>query len=224
MIYKYLIIAFVLIISLSKASANTTDSLPGKRIGEIGIQANQLVKQALSFSGNTVPFANPYLLNGKFYLSPTSKLAMRMGFGMTIDIGNTNTATSNSISRLNSFDFRIGMDKRSKLYKNLYLISGWDFLLGVGSHIIRSNFNGNNNSSRTSTTSFKMGGGPMMGIEYYINPAFKFGIEGTYYATIYSNTTTNNSLGRTTDVGFNFTMSPPAVLFFSYILYSKPKK
>lgn len=156
---------------------------------EIALQANQLLKQLLSFGGNTVPFSNPYLFSYNI-LSKNGKWGFRSGFGYTLSIGSTSSPTSTVNSNLNNFDVRIGFMNKKKLYKNFYAYTGADYIIGLAANTTRSRFSQINTAARTSTIEFKNGAGPILGCEYYINPRLKIGTEATYYMTLNINSIT----------------------------------
>jgi hypothetical protein len=82
----------------------------------IGLQANQLIRQLLSFGGNSSAVVNPYLLT----YSINSKTT---GFGFAAGIGYSSIKTrgtdvfASTISTVNDFALRFGVEKKSYLSK-----------------------------------------------------------------------------------------------------------
>jgi hypothetical protein len=181
----------------------------------IGLQANQLVRQLLSFGGNNSAITNPYALT----YSVNSKAT---GFGFATGIGYSSVQSKNSdvftstTSKVNDFAWRFGLEKKTYILRNWLLSFGGDVLIEANKAETTTT-NGPGNPSTSVTTKEKRSGfGPRVSLNYQLNNKLFIGTEASYYFkwTNHTQETTGMSLPNPPSSSLkssSFTL--PAVLF-----------
>jgi opacity protein-like surface antigen len=208
----------LLLIACGPASAQTPVNavVPALPRHELGVQANQLLRQIASFGNSSVPFSNPFILSYKA-VSKKGKSVFRSGFGYTFNTINVSNSSLNTNSVLNSFDLRLGQEWRRNFTNRILFFYGYDVLFGFASNKTKA-------SSFTSiTTNSNFGFGPLIGIDYYFTKRLKIGTEANYYLTINTQRIRSGLVsGSQTAINALFTLSPPAVLYLSFIFNQRP--
>lgn len=144
-----------------------------------GLQANQLIRQLLSFGGNSSPVTNPYLL----IYSVNSK---SNGFGFATGLGYSSIQTkstdnfSNVVSKVNDFAWRFGLEKKTYLSKRWMIGFGGDILVESNKAETVANIGQNPNPTVT-TTSKRNGFGPRLSLNYQFHDKLLIGTEASFY-------------------------------------------
>jgi hypothetical protein len=148
----------------------------------VGLQANQLLRQLLNFSGNASGVNNPYLINYSVVES-SSKMGVNIGFGYNIDQAKTGDITNERDSKTNELFLRVGFEKKMSLSKRWLLGLGADVLLQKEKSETTSKTIFGNGKSVINTTSNQngFGGGPRCTLSYFITNRILIGTEATYY-------------------------------------------
>ena len=145
----------------------------------VGLQANQLIRQILSFGGNSSAIVNPYLLT----YSVNSKAT---GFGFATGIGyssiqsRTSDVFSNTVSKVNDFALRAGIEKKTYISKRWMLGIGGDILVEQNKAETTAN-TGQSPIPKTTTTSSRKGFGPRVMLNYQFHDKLLVGTEASFY-------------------------------------------
>jgi hypothetical protein len=180
MINKTMATIFMACVSLYCSAQS--DSVSRKAEHYVGLQANQLLRQLLNFSGSGSGVNNPYLLNYSVVES-TSKIGANIGLGYNIDQSKTGDVTNERDTKANELFFRMGFEKKMSLSKKWLLGLGADVLLQKQKNETTSKTNFGGGKSVISTTSNQngVGGGPRCTLSYFITSRILIGTEATYY-------------------------------------------
>jgi len=172
---------------VSIINAQNTDSLKITK-NEIGIDATSFIKNILDFSQNGNYYVNTYLVSYKRFFNKT---AFRFGLGVNYstkqDTGGYNS-NSNYKNENFSINTRYGVEFRQDFWGKWSFYYGADFIFGY-SQSISHNFSSSNGTPDTKRKGFDIGGGPILGLEFYINKKLSLSTEGSLYY-IYSKTDT----------------------------------
>ena len=144
-----------------------------------GLQANQLIRQLLSFGGNSSPVTNPYLL----VYSVNSK-SNGVGFATGIGISSIQTKTTdnftNVTSKVNDLAWRFGLEKKTYLSRRWLFSFGTDVLVESNKAETTSS-SGSSNNPTVTTTKKAFGFGPRVGLNYQFHDRLLIGTEASYY-------------------------------------------
>lgn len=161
------------------------DSLQSGQFQLVGLQANQLIKQVLSFGGGSPAVNNPYLINYSFNNQQTG---WGMAFGLGFDIRNSKDGDefNERETKINQFQFRIGLDHKKSI--NERLILGWGFDLTredvTNETVNTTRFDANNTQKVTTLTERKGWGlGPRVFFGVAITQRILVSTEASYYLT-----------------------------------------
>ncbi len=166
------------------AQEQPAEDLPSERPTKtvyhyVGLQANQLIRQLLSFGGNSSAVTNPYILTW----SVNSK---SNGFGFATGIGYSSIQTkstdvfSSTISKVNDFAWRFGLEKKQYLSRKWLAGFGGDFLVEKNKAETVSNTGGSANPTVTTTTS-RLGFGPRVTLNWQFHDKLMIGTEASFY-------------------------------------------
>ncbi|HMJ70530.1 MAG TPA: hypothetical protein VK508_16610 [Cyclobacteriaceae bacterium] len=221
MFYRILICLILLIVGHSLVAQNRPagDPLPEpstrKASHYIGLQANQLLRQLISFGGNSSPVTNPYLL-------VYSVNSLSTGFGFATGLGYSSIQTksndnfTNVISKVNDFAWRFGLEKKKYLSKNWLISFGGDILIESSKAETTSTTNGSSSVSTVITESKRSGFGPRASLNYQFHNRLLVGTEASYYFKWINQKQTSTGTGQPNDNGTklrSFSFSLPAVVF-----------
>lgn len=183
----------------------------------IGIQANQLIRQLISFGGNNSAITNPYLLTYTVNSKATGwGFATGLGYS-SIQQKNTDVFVSTT-SKIDDFAWRIGGEKK------VYLSRHWLSSLGVDV-LIESNkaetvTNSGQTPNPTTTTTIKRNGfGPRASLNYQFNHRLLVGTEASFYFKWIEQSTTATGFGGGTNPNAadaklrSFSFTVPAAIF-----------
>lgn len=181
----------------------------------IGLQANQLIRQILSFGGNSSPVTNPYLLTYSVNAKKNG-LGLATGLGYSSIQTKTNDVFNNTISKVDDISFRIGMEKKS------YLSKRW--MVGFGGDILIENNKAETTTTPSGSSSFSVttkinryGFGPRASLNYHFHDKILIGTETSFYLKWITQDQESTGQGAPTNPpstklrSFAFTL--PAVLF-----------
>jgi len=182
-------IVFALCLLFAGSSiAQTTEEIKEKiRFGEmpkgsitheVGINSTFFIANFISFSGNIPNLVSPYALHYKMWVG---RHGLRVGLGANFreqreDATSTTGAFTSTTTQV---DARIGYEFQ------LPLARGWNMYFGadlVYQYALSSQKNNSGFATvETSTTGNTLGGGPVLGIQFFINDRISLGTETTCY-------------------------------------------
>jgi hypothetical protein len=146
----------------------------------IGLQANQLLRQLISFGGNSTPVNNPYLLT----YSVNSKAN---GFGFSTGLG-ASAATSQSndnfitvSTKSSDLAWRFGLEQKKYLSKHWLIGFGADVLVEWSKSETTSQQGIGNPQVKITTKTNRSGFGPRASIAFQFHDRLLVGTEGAYY-------------------------------------------
>lgn len=181
----------------------------------IGLQANQLIRQLLSFGGNSSAVTNPYLLTWSFNNKSTG-VGMASGLGYSSIQTRTNDVFNNTISKVDDFAFRVGVEKKSYLTRRWLVSFGGDLLIENNKAETTTSVVGGSSVSVT-TTAKRYGFGPRASLNYQINDKLLLGTESSFYLKWITQNQESTGQGVPTNPPAtklrSFTFTLPAVLF-----------
>jgi hypothetical protein len=181
----------------------------------IGLQANQLIKNLLSFGGTSTAITNPYLL----VYSVNSK-ATGVGFSTGIGLSSIQSKSTDNFvsvtSKNNDLAWRFGLEDKNYLSRHWLFSYGLDILLEGNKSETISNTGVTPNPTITTTVK-RYGFGPRVSLNYQFHERIMIGTEASYYLKWIDQKTkvTNVSNIQPDNTGklkqFQFTL--PAVIF-----------
>ncbi len=171
----------------------------------LGVQANQLIRQLLNFSGTNAVIDNPYLIAYSVN-SKKSGFGFSSGLGFSINEISDGDQTNKRTSKINNLSLRIGFEKKSNLGKKWYVSWGFDI-----THDDLKNETTNTQSpdlsnpaikflSNTTNKTSSWGFGPRFTLNFRITDKIILGTEANYY---YKSGTTSSE-ASTTNTFFGF--------------------
>ncbi len=138
---------------------------------EIALNATNLLSNLFSLSNDNLSTPYTFVYRHKF----TEKFGIHFGLGADLTREEDVLGGSNLVAKSVLYDARFGIDKIIPITKKLNFIFGLDAIAG----------NAKNSSSSTgfdlTTSSFKLGGGPAIRIQYHLNDRVVFMTEGLFY-------------------------------------------
>ena len=163
-----------------------TDSVRTKKFNHyIGVQANELMRQLFNFSESNTVIDNPYFL--VYSISKSNFWGLHAGFGYQYDRTVDKLLPINRETKVEKFDFRVGVEKKFTIGKRFEGGVSLDF---AGSHELDKTTNitvvslGSQIDSSVSTVTDKItgfGGGPQFSVGYRITEKILLGTEATIY-------------------------------------------
>ena len=147
----------------------------GEKYSEVGINATSFVNEFISINSNDAAIGD-YMIAYKYHFG--SK-ALRLGLGGSFsqadeDTDGNGTRTTND----NSLDIRIGYEWNKKITNKWSFYSGMDI---IGATDFNSSVSDNFERVETSTRTTVVGGGPVLGIQFFINSHISLMTEGSLY-------------------------------------------
>ena len=185
-----------------------------EKYSEVGINATSFINEFISLNSNNASIGD-YMISYKYHFG--SK-ALRFGLGGEFsstdeDTGGNGTRTTKN----NSFDFRMGYEWNKKVSKRWAFYTGVD-LVASNDFSVSSAENFEVTETTTRTTSY--GGGPILGIQFFINSHISLQTEGSlYYRHSIINEKTDFSISSefnidVTDNRDDLNFGLPTALFF----------
>lgn len=200
-------------------SVETTEPVPSTSSVShyIGLQANQLLRQLISFGGNSSAVSNPYLLT----YSVNSRTS---GFGFSTGIGLSSVTTKSTdnftsvVSSVNDFAWRFGLEKKKYLSKHWLFGFGGDVVIDLNKTETKSLTGSGNPETRITTNTHRAGLGPRASLALQFHDRLMVGTEAAYYFKWGNEEQTSSGTGQPNDPGtkvksFNFSL--PAVIFLT---------
>lgn len=215
------ILTFIISTDLrSQSDSDDDDIIPidemvsKERFSEFGINATTFINEFISLNSNDADLGN-YMLTYKYHLG---NQAIRAGFGGRYSQSDEDTdGNGNRVALDNSIHGRVGYEL------NKSISTKWNFYIGV-------DLIGGFNKTETTTNNFEnvkitkeetyFGGGPVIGIQFFLNSHISLATEGSLY---YRNITnfekeefSNNSMFNTENMSTNNVadFGLPTALFF----------
>lgn len=146
-----------------------------EKYSEVGINATSFINEFISLNSNDAAIGD-YMITYKYHFG--SK-ALRFGLGgnfSQVDEDTDGNGTRNTNS--NSFDIRLGYEWNKKITNRWAFYSGMDI---VGGNDFSSSVSDNFERVETSTRTTTFGGGPILGIQFFINSHISLMTEGSLY-------------------------------------------
>jgi hypothetical protein len=212
-----LIIAHTLVVAQTRPTEEIQENAPARKSSHyIGIQANQLLRQLISFGGNSSPVSNPYSL----VYSVNSNVN---GFGLTTGLGysaqdsKTTDQFSSITTKTSEFAWRIGLEKRTYLSRHWLIGLGGDIL--VESAKTETSNKGNGVTTSITTDSKRSGFGPRVSLNFQFHRRLMVGTEAAYYFRWIKQKQTSIGTGQANDPATSlrsFAFTLPAVIFLTF--------
>lgn len=160
----------------------------------LGVQANQLIRQLLNFSGANAVIDNPYLIAYSVNSKKTG-LGFSSGLGFSINEISDGDQTNRRTTKINNVSLRLGFEKKSNLGKKWYVSWGFDI-----THDDFKNETSNTQSpdlsnpavkfvSNTTNQTSSWGVGPRFTLNFRVTDRIILGTEANYYYKSGSNST-----------------------------------
>jgi len=179
----FLLISFF-VVSATFAVAQD-DRLTTKTTHHVGLQANQLLNQILSFDGADA-VTNPYLIR---YSIRNHKNQNDFNFGLGLDFLLDEDLDDNLKNENITLNFRAGYALNRKIGKRIEAGVSFDALFdlqNIRTVAVNSFNNGNfvdSTITKTTTDITGFGFGPRFLFDYYVTPRLKIGAESSLYFT-----------------------------------------
>ena len=147
-----------------------------------GIQANELLRELMSFGGTRPDIDNPYFVVYSFNSTQSSWTGMNIGLGIqsfTTILDDDNAAVERE-TKVRRFDFRVGYDKKYFVGRKFMASLGIDalFSLGKDETISDDEFSP---LSEIRTSHSGIGLGPRLTFSYFVTDKILLMTESTYY-------------------------------------------
>lgn len=183
----------------------------------IGLQANQLIRQLLSFGGNSSAIVNPYLLTYSVN-SKTTGVGFAAGLGYSSIKTKSTDVFVNTTSTVNDLALRVGIEKKSYLSKRWMAGFGADILAESNKAESETNTGNPSQNPKVTTTTSRFGFGPRVTLNWQFHDKILLGTEASFYFKWISQEQTSQNTGMNNQPkeslrSFAFTL--PAVLFVS---------
>lgn len=221
---KNAIVAIALIcVSTTIYAQDVPENTPerGRTNFYLGLQANQLIKEVFNFSSSSSAVNNPFLLS--LGINGPSGWGANFGIGLSLNQFETENDTDIRKTTSNSFNFRIGFEKKWNIGKKIGASAGVDMLFSKSKSETKSEFVGGGSSSASTSKSDVIGGGigPRITLNYSITDRILIGTESTYYfITSKSDNTFNSGVitnpSESTAKSKTLIFNAPVVLFLMY--------
>lgn len=146
-----------------------------EKYSEVGINATSFINEFISLNSNDAAIGD-YMISYKYHFG--SK-ALRLGLGGSFsqvdeDTDGNGTRTTNN----NTFDIRLGYEWNKRITKRWGFYTGMDILAG---NDFISSVSDNFERVETSTRTTIVGGGPVLGVQFFINSHISLMTEGSLY-------------------------------------------
>lgn len=179
----------------------------------IGFQANELVRQLLSFSDTSIP-DNPYFVNyTRIYENGGG---FNIGFAYQADEFSQEINFNSLTTEISNLALRFGYEKKAQIDKRFNYSIAFDFLIEslTNKTTTEDNFGGSDITTETSTSGFGLG--PRFTLNYAVTDRIMIGTEANYYFKSLTEKFENSLIAEddeSTIQRFDFT--PPAVLWLT---------
>lgn len=156
--------------------AQDGDMMKKETYHELGINVTTFINEFVSLNNNDADLGD-YMVTYKYHFGQT---ALRFGLGGRLtqlnedNVGGATRKTNNS-----QFDIRVGYEWKKPITKKWAFYTGIDAIASSDRDVSIANSSVDEVTSTQSTTSF--GGGPILGIQFFINSHISLGTEGSFY-------------------------------------------
>lgn len=219
---RLLALQLVLLLTNAVAQSSSTDSLfiPRKtHYKYIGIQANLLLQQFISFNSNSSINTNPYIFSySKNNLSTGKGFVFGTGFSIS-ERSNNDGVASSTIQDINA-TFRVGSDRKYYKYDKFIPITGIETSFGTIYNKTRTRLNQSITNTETVIETTKFFAGPSFrgGLLYALSKHVLIGSEFFFNVQIaFSSTNTNINPGVVQSFApINVGFQAPTALFLVF--------
>jgi hypothetical protein len=184
----------------------------------LGIQANLLLQQFISFNSNSSINSNPYIFSySKNKIKTGSGFAFGTGFNISENSSNDGVSASN-VKNVN-FSFRIGYEKKYLQQERFIPFWGVEFGAGALSNIVTSSLaqSFNTNKVRTETDKFFAGPAFRAGLLVAFTKHILIGTEFYFNAQVAITETNSSGFGSDQAIApLNIGFQAPTALFLAF--------
>ena len=145
-----------------------------------GVQANQLLRQLLNFGGTSPTVNNPYLMVYSLN-SKTTGFGLSLGLGYNYNQSRSGDGFSNTISTLNDFSFRFGLEDKTWFAKRWMASWGVDLVFDSDKSKTVASSAGGTQPITTETKLSGSGVGPRITLNFLAHEKIVIGTEASYY-------------------------------------------
>ena len=219
-----LVILLTSICSFSHAQQQHSDSskTPSTHYKYLGIQANLLLQQFISFNSNSSINTNPYLFSYSKNNIKTGE-GLVFGTGFNINDNSSNDGVSETSVKNVNVTFRLGYEKKYLQHEKFIPFWGVEVGAGVVYNKVVSRLNQSFNNNTTTAETFKMFAGPSfrsgllfaLSKHILLGTEFFFNAQVAYTETGNSNASSNGSSSQNI-APFNIGFQVPTALFLVF--------
>jgi hypothetical protein len=225
----------VVLLLLFGSTFAQVDSVGGKSVHYIGVQANQLIRQIFNFSNSNVAVNNPYLLTYSVN-SGRSGHGLNIGLGYFLSELKDGDLMNKRETSISNLSFRVGWERKRTFGRNWITSYGVDITLARNNNETTNSTDTEFNKSKITTKSSVNGTGfgPRVTLNYMFSPKLMVGTEVNYYFTRQKNSlditssittqqwdpftqqmvmVTTTDSDETEDKTKRFELSPPVAIF-----------
>ena len=170
-----LIFFSILVFSPQSLLAQDEEMVTKEKFSEFGINATGFINEFISLNSNDSDLGD-YMITYKYHVGKT---AWRFGLGGKFSQINDDTeGGGNRETKDNALDFRVGFEVKKKISKRWSFYTGLDAIIGM-EQSKSSTFNFEEVKITNNSTTY--GGGPVVGIQFFINSHISLATEGSLY-------------------------------------------
>lgn len=180
----------------------------------IGLQANQLLRQILSF-GNSGAVTNPYLFTYSAN-SRTTGVGFSTGIGLSSVTTKTTDNFTNTVSNVNDFAWRFGLEKKKYFSKYWLFGIGGDVVIDLSKAETTARSGTGGLETQVTTNTRRGGLGPRASLAFQFSERLLVGTEGAYYFKWGNTEQTSKGTGQPNDPGTkvrSFAFALPTAVF-----------
>ncbi len=171
---KPILLLITLLFCFSHLSVAQTDEEENERFHEIGINVTTFINEFISLNNNDADLGD-YMMTYKYHMG---RNAIRFGLGGRFSQIDEPVGGGNRVTKENKFDVRLGYEWNQSISKKWSFYYGLDIVGGNSSSVTVAT----NSDEITTTEKFTyFGGGPMMGIQFFINSHISLSTESSLY-------------------------------------------
>lgn len=182
---RHFLVLMIFLFAFLQSEAQS-DTLKKKHFDHyLGIQANQLVKEIINL-GSATENTNPYFLTyGMYHIR--RKVGIELGAGLNYQTLQDKDSPVNRSNRINEMSIRAGIGKKMPFGKQVVAGIALDFVSNSSDNNTEATSEASSfgttivNTSKVSSKSSGIGGGPRLSLNVNITKKILVGTEATYY-------------------------------------------
>lgn len=218
---KIILLVFLFpVFLITHAQERYRDSIPPPKktaYRYLGIQANLLLQQFISFNSNSSINTNPYIFSySKNDIKTGSGFVFGTGFSINQNASNDGVSAIN-VQNIN-VSFRVGYEKKYFQEQKFIPFWGVEFGAGVVYNKVESSLNQSFNSISTTTETTKIFAGPAFrgGLLFAMSKHILLGTEFFFNTQLAFSSVNGNGFGSGGTVPFNIGFQAPTALFLIF--------